>query len=416
MKALKYILYLLISGTLLLSISSCDDDNPVTPEEEEEEEEVIESQYIVAASSGDNSYLLKTESIDAGSISAQSDEALQVLGNRSWTFFKDIAAYSFIYAQGDPGTVASYVLNEEGQLEQRQELGLEVSIQSRGTYKDNLLVQYSSRSYTDPVATFYKINAVTEEISPEITVATDELAPEGEIAYVTDIAEYGDYVLVGFRSISGGADEELGTFGSAYPNTTFIAAFDENLELQTVIQDQGRTGQIAGQTRSQGETGIEVVENGDVYVFSSAIDAPEVPSGVLKINAGELEFDTDYFFDISAASGGYDVYRTYYMGGSMFVVRMYDDQSTASPSVTKTQFAVVDVVNQTFEWVSNVPSGITEVSAPYIDTENNVLVYGIETSDTYPHLYTIDPETATMAQGIEIVAEGILGVGKLTVQ
>jgi hypothetical protein len=417
MKSLKFLTYLIISGSLLFSLSSCEDSSTSIDDGDNDNGEVTNTQYAIAASSGENSYLLQTASVDTGSISAQSDEAIQVLGNRSWFFFKDIAAYSFLYAQGDPGTVSSYILDQEGQLDQRQELGLEVSIQSRGIYKDNLVVQYSSRSYEDPVATFYKVNGVTEAISDEIVVQTDTLAPEGEIAYFTDIAQYGDYILASFRTISGGADEELGTFGSEHLNETFIAVYDENFNPVKVIHDEGQTGQIAGQTRSQGRTGIEEVDSGDVYAFSSAIEAPDVPSGVLKINEGELEFDQDYFFDISAASGGYDVYRTYYMGGSTFVVRMYDDQASASPSVSKTGFAVVDVVEQTFSWIEDgIPSEISAISAPYIDRDNNQLIYGITTPDTRPHLYSIDPETATMTQGTEVVAESILGIGKLTIQ
>src|SRR5699024_2893307 len=290
-------------------------------------------------------------------------------------------------------------------------------MQVRGDYKDNLLVGYSSRSHTDPVATFYKINATTEAISDEIVVPTDTLAPQGEIAYFTDIAQYGDYILAGFRTISGGADDELGTFGSEHLNETFIAVYDKNFNPVKVIHDSGRTGQIAGQTRSQGRTGIDQVDNGDVYVFSSAIEAPDVPSGVLKINEGELAFDQDYFFNISEASGGSDVYRTYYMGGTTFIVRMFDGQASANPDVPRTGFAVVDVAQKTFTWVEDgVPSEISAISAPYIDKDNNQLIYGITTPDTRPHLYSIDPETATMTQGTEVVAEGILGIGKLTIQ
>src|SRR5699024_9684910 len=179
--------------------SSCDEAS-TSPGGGEDNGEVSETQYTIAASSGENSYLLQTDNVASGSVSAQSEEAIQVLGNRSWFFFEDIAAYSFLYAKGEPGTVSSYVLNDQGQLTKRQELGLSVSMQVRGDYKDNLLVGYSSRSHTDPVATFYKINATTEAISDEIVVPTDTLAPQGEIAYFTDIAQYDDYILAGFRT------------------------------------------------------------------------------------------------------------------------------------------------------------------------------------------------------------------------
>ncbi|MCC9138412.1 DUF4374 domain-containing protein [Pontibacter silvestris] len=400
----------ILLGFSLLSLASCEDDEAATPVTEVTEAH----QYVIAASSGENSYLLQTNSIESGSVSAQGGNAIQVLGDRSWFFYEDLAAYSFIYAQNLPGVTSSFVLDEEGMLTQRQELGLEVSMQSRGTYKDNLIVEYSSRSYADPVATFYKINAVTEEISPEISVSTENFTGNGEMAYFTDIAEYGDYILLGVRTISGGADAALGTFGTKYADSTFVAVYDENFNLQKIIRDGGRTGQVAGQSRSQGETGIEQVENGDLYVFSSAMNSTSAPSGVLKINSGELEFDDDYFFNISEASGGNKLYRVYYIGGTTFCLQMYETAGLDITGSTTNSFAIVDVAAKTFNWVTNVPSGITEVSTPYVDQDNNEIVFGITTTDTYPHLYIIDPATATMTQGIEVIAEGISGIGKLS--
>src|SRR5699024_6498379 len=106
MKSLKLLTYLIVSGSLLFTLSSCDEAS-TSPGGGEDNGEVSETQYTIAASSGENSYLLQTDNVASGSVSAQSEEAIQVLGNRSWFFFEDIAAYSFLYAKGEPGTVSS---------------------------------------------------------------------------------------------------------------------------------------------------------------------------------------------------------------------------------------------------------------------------------------------------------------------
>ncbi len=410
-------LYLSFALAAVLGFTSCsdDDDDVSSTGGGSGSSSNGSEQYVVAATSEENSYLLTTEDISEGELSIVGD-GLQVVGTPSWYFFKDVAAYSFVYRQGDPGTTQSYILNEEGDLEGRNELDLQVSIQSRGIIGDEMFVQYSSRNYIEAVSTFYKINGETQGVTGPITVDTEELANNGEYAYITDITEYNGQVLVGYRTIKAGSDGEDNAFNSDFNNSTKIAVYNEDLELQQRIIDEGRTGNVAGQQRSQGETGIEPVENGDIYVFSSAIDAPDVPSGILKINNGTMEFDEDYFFNISEASGGYKLYRTYYVGDNTFVLRMFSDEgsATTTPGDIRNRFAVINVIDQSFNWVeTGVPSNITGIGTPYVDTDKNQVVFPIET-EGYPRLYILNTDNNTMTAGTEVVAESISAIGKLS--
>lgn len=422
MKTLKLLTSLFIGGSLLLSLSSCSDNSLSI---DDDGEFAGEDQYIIVASSGNDpdadSYLLQTSDINGGMIDATDDEqTTQVDGKPRWFFFKDIAAYSFVYAKGNKAPGASYILDNNGQLKPRREFKLNRTKQVVGTYNDYITVGYSSGSSADPIASFQKIDAFGEAVSSEIIIPTDTLGPQGEIAYFTDMAQFGEHIFASFRPII--ADPDAGRsekFATDHPNETFIAVYDEDFEPVKVIHDEGRTGPVAGQNRGSAYTGLEVVESGDMYVFSSAIDAPEVASGVLKINEGDLSFDSDYFFNISASSGGHDLYRSYYMGGSTFILRMFNEPHSAgaSPEDTKTKFAVVDVAKKTFHWIEKgIPSDITNMSSPYIDRENNRLVVGIKTEDTDPHLYSIDPDTKRMTKGIKVNAYGITAVGKLSIQ
>lgn len=406
---IKHNLSVLALGSVFLTFTACSKDDDVRSIQPDINEEY---QYVIAASSGENSYLLQTTSIDEGSIGAKG--GIQVIGDRSWYFYKDLAAYSFIYSQGDPGKTSSFVLNESGVLTSRKEMGLEKSLQTRGVYNDYIFGAFSSRSYTDPVATFYKINAKTEAVSDEIPVNTENFTGNGEMGYFTDIAQYGEYLLAGVRTIKAGADGGTWT-DTDFADSTFVAVFDENLKLKSLIRDGGRTGQVVGQAKSNGETGIEVVDNGDVYVFSSATNSPTAPSGVLKINKGELEFDDNYFFNISEASGGHKLWRVYYVGGSQFVLQMYSSPGQAGVTdAVITKFAVVDVASKSFAWVTaGVPADILEIGIPLIDRDMARVVFPISTSGAYPHLYIVNASTKTMTKGIEVVAEGIKGIGKL---
>lgn len=408
----KFYVSLALGG--LLALTSCsEDENPVT---NEEENNAVTEQYVIASSDTENTYLLTTEKVSEGSISPQNTNSTQVLGTPIWYFFKDQALFSFVYRKGDPGTTKSFVLNDQGELEVRNEIDLQVSMQSKAIIGDEIYLQYSSRNYAEPAATFYKINGNTEVVSGPFTINTEELAGNGETAYLTDIAGYKDYILVGYQSINAGENGGE-TWTSTHYDHTYVGVYTKDFEFVKRIEDTGRTGFVAGQSRSQGETGIEPVENGDVYVFSSAMGIKELPSGVLKINNGTLAFDKDYFFNISEASGGYKLYRTHYLGENTFVLRMFTEKNTASgsPADTRFKFAVVNVVDKTFDWVTGVPDGILSIGVPYVNKKDNEVVFPIETS-LYPTLYTIDANTASMTSGKEVVAEGVQAVGRLSIQ
>ncbi len=379
--------------------------------------------YVVAASSGDNDYLVLGGGISSETtFDATASSAVQSPGSRTWTFYGQEVVYGFLYNQADAGTTASYVLSEDGEVIQRNELGLDVSIQTRGEVNGSLILAYSDRLRDPDVAQqgyFYQVDPETDA-STLYNVVTDDLLEEGEVAYFTDIAEYEGKLIAGARSISSSS------FSSAHYNNTYVVVFNEDFTVDQVIKDSGRTGFVAGQKYSQGETGLEVVESGDLYVFSSGqtnyadAESTTIPSGVLKINQGDFSFDQDYFFDISAASGGYNLFRAYYMGGTTFVLSMYPGtNANATFGIDADRFAVVDVASESFSWVTGLPSaaGLEEdpflVGTPYIDMENNQLVVPITTSENTHYLYTIDPSASSASELSRVTAEGVKAIGVL---
>ena len=403
-----------------LSFTSCEDDNDNTIIDTDEN---YESQYVVVASSGENDYLVTGTSVEVDSIfDATSAGALQSAGSSFWSFVGNQVAYGFLYNSTEAGVTGSYILNSDGTIEQRNELGLEVSVHTKGIVGDKLVVAYSDRLRDTTVANnayFYEIDPETDA-SQLYTIVTNDMLEEGEAAYITDIAEYEGYMIAGARSINSSS------FTSEYLNNTYVVVFNDDYSVKQVIKDEGRTGFVAGQKYSQGLTGLEVIENGDLYVFSSGqtnyvvADSILVPSGILKINAGDFEFDEDYFFNITEAAGGYNLYRTYYMGGSTFILSMYPGiGSNATFGINADRFAVVDVAAETFSWVSNFATaqGIEDdpffVGEPFIDTDNDQLVVPVVTSDNENYLYIIDPETATATKGAKVIAEGVSAIGKL---
>lgn len=419
MKVTKHFFKFMLVCMVVLPFTSCDD-------EENKGSGEGTSKYVVIATSEENDYLVAGNSVTTNSTYDATDaKAIQSVGNSFWTFVGDDVAYGFLYNSTEAGTTGSYILNEAGEIEQRNELGLEVSVHTKGIVNDKLVVAYSDRLRDETVdnnAYFYEIDPETDA-STLYTVVTNDLLEEGEAGYLTDIAEYEGYMIAGARSINSSS------FTSDYLNNTYVVVFNSDYTVKQVIKDEGRTGFVAGQKYSQGLTGLEVVEGGDLYVFSSGqtnyvvADETLIPSGILKINAGDFEFDSDYFFNITEASGGYNLFRTYYMGGSTFVVSMYPGVgSNATFGVNADRFAVVDVAAETFKWVTGFPTATgTEddpflVGEPFVDSDNDLLLVPVVTSDNDNYLYAINPSTAAASQQSEVIAEGVSALGILTYQ
>ncbi|WP_084421194.1 DUF4374 domain-containing protein [Algoriphagus vanfongensis] len=418
MKTTKHFLQLMAAAAAF-SFYSCDDNggddpDPVIP---------TESKYVVAATSGENDYLVAGDELAAGATyDATSTGAVQSPGDRSWTFYGTDVVYGFLYNQADAATSSSYVLSDDGTLTQRNELALAVGVQTRGEAKGDLIMANSDRlrePELDQKAYFYKVDTQTDA-SELITIVTNNMLEEGEVAYFTDITEYEGNIIAGARSISSSA------FTSAHYNSTYVVVFNDDFTVKQVIKDTGRTGFVAGQKYSQGETGLEVVESGDLYVFSSGqtnyadAETTTIPSGILKINQGEFEFDADYFFNITEASNGHNLFRTYYIGGTTFVLSMYPGTNAeATFGIDADRFAVVDVASKSFTWVTGFPSAAgleTDpflVGTPFVDAENSQLVVPVTTSDSKHYLYTINPSSATATQSSEIIGEGVKAVGIL---
>ncbi|MCG1035315.1 DUF4374 domain-containing protein [Polaribacter sargassicola] len=421
MKSKNQILSLLAVSALLF-FTACSDDNSTEIDDIDDVDDTVEvSKYVIAASSGENDYLVYSDNIDAGTtLDATAADAIQSPGTRVWANFGEEVLYGFLYNGADASTSASYIMNEDGTISKRNELALDVSIHTRGVVNDDIILVTSDRLRDTTVAQqayFYKVDSQTDA-STEYTLVTDDLLEDGEIAYFTDVAEYEDQIILGARSINSSS------FSSDYFNSTYVVVLNDDFTVNQVIKDSGRTGSVASQKYSQGDTGLEVVENGDLYVFSAAqtdyatAATSDVPSGILKINQGTYEFDEDYFFNITEASGGYNLFRSYYTGGTTFILAMYPGTGdNATFGIDADRFAVVDVATKSFTWVTGFPADALvgwEYRVPYLDSENGRLILTASPSETENYLYSIDPDTATATQLAEIIGESAKAVSKLT--
>ncbi len=419
MKRVKsYFLMLLIS----VAIFSCsDDDSPLNPEQGDddnsEEPSEQESRYVVAATpnalEGVADYLLSIESLNSGSVSLIGNGVEQD-GTYRYYISNNNKFFSLLYGQGNPGAVTTYQLNANGGLDMISDFQAE-TVQSFTNVDDEILMTKISRNSTNPIASWYRLDTESSQIVDEGQINTQDIIDNDELAFFTWMTQVGDQVYAPFMSVKACCND---TFGTDYPDQAWIAVYSyPEMELQSIIEDD-RTSYIGRYFTS----GLGVVENGDIYAFSSAVATTNgeasstKPSAITKINAGEEEFDDSYFFDLEEASNGYYMTEQTYVGDGVFVLNM-DPTASKGAYTTGNRLAIVNVYDQSFVWVEGLPNedAITSITSQNNYVEDGVVHVGV-TTDAGSYIYQIDVDNASATQGVEIEGGTITAISKLSIE
>jgi hypothetical protein len=393
----------------IFTITSCDDEN--------DKDIKTGAPYIIVAtpdgSMGEGAdYVLQSESLSEGTITTKG-AGIEQDGYRYYAFNNN-KVFSLLYGQGNPGDVTVYNLNQEGTLQHVATVNTP-TVQVFGKYNKELILIKSPRS-GDENATILRINTDDPQIADIKYINVVDLAGNGERAHFTGVFQVGNKLYAPYYCIKGVTDQ---IFHSDFSDSTWIAVLSyPGLELERVIKDN-RTSYI-GYYFAQ--CGLQQVENGDVYAFSSAtlggdgVVPSTKPSAAIRIKSGETEFDQSYFFNIQEKSDGYHLYDARYVGNNKFFLRMYAEKNSTVGWGDDCRFAIADVVNQSFTWVTGMPepSELAHVGRlPYISEDGKTIAWGITTKQDKPHVYTVEIATAKATKGLKVEAGSITALGKL---
>lgn len=155
-------------------------------------------------------------------------------------------------------------------------------------------------------------------------------------------------------------------------------------------------------------------ESGDHYFTVSGgatSNLPDLASSIIRIKAGEEEFDTDYEFDIETTTG-YRFFGGVYVGNDLAIVRVASAEKTnlwkSDGGVFNT--AVVNLVDKTFKIIDDVPLSFLQYRTRFLVEDGKVYNF-IKTLDGN-YIYRIDPVTATAERGAKIEAYDVNGIFK----
>nr|WP_068888704.1 DUF4374 domain-containing protein [Pedobacter panaciterrae] len=384
---------------LIAVLSSCDkkSDREVIPENP--------GNYVLAvtptAITGVADYLLTASSLDEGAVSIIGNGVEQdgtyryyvTLGNK---FF------SMLYGQGSPGAVTVYDI-KNGKLNKLNDFTA-ATVQAFAPVNEDILMLKVARSYAatgnSTLHTWYIVNSKTNTQSAEGTIDAITPSGNGEIAHFSWIKQVGNKVFAPFFSIKGR------TFETDFPDFAGIAVYSyPGMQYEKTIVDN-RTSFIGRYFTD----GLGLVENGDVYAFSSSVAVKggaltsTKPSSITRIKAGTTEFDQSYLMNFETASNGYVITNWLYIGQNKFVASV-EPKETKGAYVDGKRLAIVDVANKTVTHVTGFPqvANIASITTNnYSPNDGKTAYVGVNLTDASTWVYKIDASNATATRGLKV--------------
>ena len=452
---------LLAAATLGAACESNNHNNEDKPAISTDYAYVIASQGVFSNTT--TNALLTTSTLSEGSVGMEN--GLVNDGASYWIFYGDKYLYGLTYNQGNAGTTRSYILREDMTLEARPAEYAVRRFTSYGIYDKYIMTSSTGDgpaewadengfipkslliSYLDVAAETYTTNDTREEAylaenflgnGEYVTLAGIEQSgnkiysaavPMGLSQYGAKV-EGGKWIREGYSDLvkseaggsGSGAYKEGELQWTQYPDECWVAIFDDETLTSKRLIKTDKLSYACGRNKSQYYQMIWSVDNGDIYVFSPSYakamdDARQrttLPAGVMRIKSGAEEFDPDYYYNIEALADGCSFLRTWPIGGTKFLMLMYNAPITPEKSMTANKLAIFDAEAGTLKYVTGLPaseniSGFG--SAPY--SEGGKCYITVTTTNDYPAIYVIDNVSAVATKGITVEATQISGVGRL---
>jgi len=360
--------------------------------------------YIVAvtpvASTGVADYLLTAGSLESGTVSIAGNGVEQD-GTYRYYVTHNNKFFSMLYGQGNPGAVTTYNI-ANGKLNKLSNFQTE-TVQAFAPVNDDLLLVKIPRNIASPLATWYKVNTNSLLITGEGTINVQAPSNNGESAHFSWIKQVGNKVYAPYFSIKACCGD---SFGTDFPDNAWIAVYSyPEMQLEKVIKDD-RTSFIGRYFVD----GLGLVENGDVYAFSSSVATKggvltsTKPSAITKIKAGTTEFDKTYFYNFEEISNGYVITNWIYIGGNNFVAHVTPKAGKGAYVVGK-ELAIVNVVDKTFKKVGGLPAAanISSITTNNYTIKDGKTAYlGVNLTDGTSFVYKVDASNQTATKGLKV--------------
>ena len=420
------------------------------------------SKYVIAAKADEGTYLVTSESLDEGTVTVLGN-GTEAIGASYWIFYGQQYLFGLQYNDGNAGTGTSYALNAAtGKVKEAREYTFN-RITTYGTWGDNVITCSTNdgSQEKDTQGNFAKylqfnyLNVHSGNTTTGKRIAENFLG-NGEIVSFAGFVEangklYTSVVPMGMSHYGvntfpekitdrdliaksdGGSGSGKYTAGqipsTQYPDNAFIAIYSgDSFDETPVIVKTDKIGFASGRKKSQYYQTIWAADNGDLYVFSpgygrtatSSADLKKVtgqlPSGVVRIKAGETQCDANYYYNLEEQGTGHPMFRCWHITADYFLLQMYSEGTMSGKNAPTNELAVFKGESGKLTQVTDglpAQEQISSLGDPFC--ENGVAYVPVTTKDgEAPALYKIDPATAKATKGLTIITHNsVSAIGKL---
>ena len=459
--------------------TACSDDNPVQTEEPTPDpdptpdtpSETLARFVIVTQSGNDNgaTYLVTSESLDEGQVTAKGN-GWETESASNWIFYGERYLFGFQYNDGNNGTGFSFKLSNNGTVTEDRQYTFNRTT-TYGTWGDNVITASTNAGTAEQdeegnYAYYLQFNylSVLDGNTTTGNHIAENFLGNGERVSFAGFVEangklYTSVVPMGMShygvntfpwaiqkqeyvaNADGGSGSGQYTAGmipsTQYPDSAFVAIYSgDDFDETPVIARTGKIGFASGRMRSQYYQTIWAADNGDLYVFSpgygrtttTPVVNPDgtqfervqgkLPSGVVRIKAGETDFDASYYVNLEELGNKNPMFRCWHIAEDNFLLQMYSEgaENMSGTSAPRNELAVFNGEEGTLTVVTGLPEASTLSSFGTPCSDNGyAYIPVVTTTGDKPTIYRIDPATGEAKAGLVIDgADSVTALGKLS--
>ncbi|MGK7390183.1 MAG: DUF4374 domain-containing protein [Candidatus Cyclobacteriaceae bacterium M2_1C_046] len=415
---MKNRIYTLLVMMALLGFTSCESDEP----------QVNTAQGITMTlkTTGDQEpeYVVTEENIMEGTITAEGAGFESFDWNFSYTVGNSLFVLGYTNFEAQV-----FQPNAQGEIVEVAKFLLETPLEVFGNVNnETMLAMDAPRDGSHTARKLYTVDAESGSITgiTNVKIYDEDTGTPGEgvTAWPTALQVVGDNLFIPFYLV-----DDNGWYTTPRPDKAYVAVYSyPNVEAEPIkVIEDTRTGNIGVNGTT---TGLIQTDAGDLYSFSSGaylagfLPVAEKPSGILKINSGETEFDSNYFFDVENAPNGGILFWMDYVGGNKAIARLLteDVEPANDPNYEfywgafgrnkfNQKLVLIDLAAQTITPVENVPLHAKRYTTP-VHVEDGKTYVSIETAED-AYVYQVDVNNATAVKGAKIEGKTIKGFSNL---
>lgn len=416
--------------------------------------------YVIAATVDDAAYLVLADTISSGQVSVINN-GKETETSTYWIFKDKEMLIRLVYNQGNSGTGSTYYLDANGNIVEGSTFAA-LRFTTYGLWGENVITASAGATATTDANGYsaYGIlanyfNTTSGELTTN-TYISENFLGNGEYVGFAGFVEANDKLYTSvipmgmslygiaawpelvtdtalIASADGGSNSSAYTAGTIpstqFPDSAFVAIYsgDDFSEAPTILRT-GKIGFACGRNRSQYYQTIWAADNGDIYVFSSGYGrlttssdelkrvTGELPSGVVRIKAGESDFDADYYYNLEELGNKHELYRCWHITDDYFLLQFYTDGLNARGTNTL-ELGVFRGSTGELTMVTGLPdASILSSFGTNPFAEDDAIYMPVTTTEGSPALYRIEASTAVATKGIEIEADAVNAVGLLSPQ